>query len=110
VLESVSRTPSFAYFFSPPTAKASCLCWSKTKFVATIPARYCLELRATSAQQAGVQQLEDELGLVLFERGSRPVRLTNAGRAKYDQAVQMLERVETIWIEGRVGGLTIRSL
>ncbi len=43
-----------------------------------------------------IQQLEQELGLVLFERGSRPVRLTDAGRLVYEQAVQMLERADDI--------------
>lgn len=41
-----------------------------------------------------VQQLEDELGLVLIERGSRPLRLSEAGRLFYEQAVQVLERID----------------
>ncbi len=41
-----------------------------------------------------IQALEDELGLLLIERGSRPVRLTEAGRLFYEQAVQVLERIE----------------
>lgn len=41
-----------------------------------------------------IQALEDELGLRLIERGSRPVRLTDAGRLFYEQAVQVLERIE----------------
>jgi len=41
-----------------------------------------------------IQQLEDELGVTLIERGSRPLRLTDAGRLLYEQAVQVLERVE----------------
>ena len=41
-----------------------------------------------------IQGLEDELGLLLIERGSRPVRLTEAGRLFYEQAVQVLERIE----------------
>jgi hypothetical protein len=41
-----------------------------------------------------VQQLEDELGVTLIERGSRPLRLTDAGRLLFEQAVQLLERVE----------------
>ena len=41
-----------------------------------------------------IQQLEDELGLSLIERGSRPVRLTEAGRLCFEQAVQVLERVD----------------
>ena len=40
-----------------------------------------------------IQHLEDELGVTLIERGSRPVRLTDAGRLLYEQAVQVLERV-----------------
>jgi DNA-binding transcriptional LysR family regulator len=41
-----------------------------------------------------IQQLEDELGIVLIERGSRPVSLTDAGRLLYEQAVQVLARVD----------------
>ena len=41
-----------------------------------------------------IQALEDELGLPLIERGSRPVRLTDAGRLVHEQAVQVLERME----------------
>jgi LysR family transcriptional regulator, benzoate and cis,cis-muconate-responsive activator of ben and cat genes len=41
-----------------------------------------------------IQQLEAELGVTLIERGSRPVRLTDGGRLLYEQAVQVLERVE----------------
>jgi len=90
---------------------------SKTKLVGTIPGRYRLELRQlryfvavarernfTRAAEAlriaqpplsrQIQQLEDELGVTLIERGSRPVRLTNGGRLLYEQAVQVLERVE----------------
>lgn len=43
-----------------------------------------------------IQQLEDELGVMLFERGSRPVRLTDAGQLVYEQAMQVVERVEEI--------------
>ena len=43
-----------------------------------------------------IQQFEAELGLALFERGSRPVRLTDAGRLVFEQAVQVLERAEEI--------------
>ena len=41
-----------------------------------------------------IQQLEDEIGVTLIERGSRPLRLTVAGRLLLEQAVQVLERVE----------------
>ena len=38
-----------------------------------------------------IQQFEQELGVVLIQRGSRPMRLTEAGRLVFDQAVQVLE-------------------
>jgi DNA-binding transcriptional LysR family regulator len=41
-----------------------------------------------------VQQLEDELGIDLIEAGSRPLRLTEAGRLFCEQALQVLERVD----------------
>jgi DNA-binding transcriptional LysR family regulator len=41
-----------------------------------------------------IQQLEHEVGVRLFERGSRPVRLTEAGKLFYDQAVLALEHIE----------------
>jgi DNA-binding transcriptional LysR family regulator len=41
-----------------------------------------------------IQQLEHEVGVRLIERGSRPVRLTEAGKLFYDQAVQALEHIE----------------
>jgi DNA-binding transcriptional LysR family regulator len=94
-----------------------CSCRSKTNLVGTIPWRYRLELRqlryfvavarernftraaeklhiAQPPLSRQIQQLEDELGVVLIERGSRPVRLTDAGRLWYEQAVQVLERIE----------------
>lgn len=37
-----------------------------------------------------IQQLEEILGLVLFDRHSRSVRLTEAGRVYYDDAVRIL--------------------
>jgi DNA-binding transcriptional LysR family regulator len=40
-----------------------------------------------------VQQLEDELGVDLIEAGSRPLRLTEAGRLFHEQAVQILDRI-----------------
>lgn len=43
-----------------------------------------------------IQQLEEELGVQLIERDSRPIRLTEAGRLIQEQAVQVLERVEEI--------------
>lgn len=43
-----------------------------------------------------VRQLEDELGIDLIEAGSRPLRLSEAGRLFYEQAVQVLERIDEI--------------
>lgn len=39
-----------------------------------------------------IQDLEDELGLPLFERGSRPLKLTEAGRFFYGHATRLLEQ------------------
>lgn len=41
-----------------------------------------------------IQQMEEEIGAPLFDRSSRPLRLTPAGRLLYDQAKQVLNRVE----------------
>ena len=41
-----------------------------------------------------IQQLEEELGVPLIKRGSRPAHLTEEGRLLYEQAVQILERIE----------------
>jgi DNA-binding transcriptional LysR family regulator len=43
-----------------------------------------------------IQQLEEELGVALFERGSRPVRLTDPGRVLFNQAAHVLESVDEI--------------
>jgi len=41
-----------------------------------------------------IQQLEEELGLALIDRDSRPLKTTEAGRLFFEHAVQVLERVE----------------
>jgi LysR family transcriptional regulator, benzoate and cis,cis-muconate-responsive activator of ben and cat genes len=41
-----------------------------------------------------IQQLEHEVGVRLIERGSRPVRLTEAGKIFYEQAQQVLDHLE----------------
>jgi DNA-binding transcriptional LysR family regulator len=87
----------------------------RLSLAASIPSRYQVELRqlryfAAVARERNftraaemlhiaqpplsrqIQQLEG--GVTLIERGSRPLRLTGAGRLIYDQAVQVLERVE----------------
>jgi DNA-binding transcriptional LysR family regulator len=41
-----------------------------------------------------IQQLENELGVQLIQRNTRPVRLTEAGRQFYEHSLQVLQRVE----------------
>ncbi|MGZ3218351.1 LysR family transcriptional regulator [Paracoccus sp. T5] len=41
-----------------------------------------------------IQLLEEELGVALILRNSRPIKLTDAGRLFYEQALQVLGRVE----------------
>jgi len=41
-----------------------------------------------------IQQLEEELGIALLGRGTRPTHLTEQGRIVYEQAVQILERID----------------
>ncbi|ACO77117.1 Transcriptional regulator, LysR family [Azotobacter vinelandii CA] len=48
-----------------------------------------------------IQQLEDELGVRLLDRSSRPMRLTNAGVFFHEQSVRLLERIEAIRDETR---------
>src|SRR5215510_8285727 len=43
-----------------------------------------------------IQQLEEELGVVLVDRSRRPLTLTEAGRFLYEQAGQVLARVDHI--------------
>lgn len=41
-----------------------------------------------------VQMLEEEIGVQLVHRGTRPVQLTDAGRLFHEQALQVLGRIE----------------
>jgi len=41
-----------------------------------------------------IQQLEEECGAALFDRASRPLALTDAGRLLFEQAVQVLDRMD----------------
>jgi DNA-binding transcriptional LysR family regulator len=43
-----------------------------------------------------IQLLEEELGVSLLSRNSRPARLTEAGRLFYEQAMDVLSRVEQL--------------
>jgi DNA-binding transcriptional LysR family regulator len=41
-----------------------------------------------------IQQLEDEFGVALFDHSSRPLALTDAGKLLFEQAVQVLDRID----------------
>ena len=43
-----------------------------------------------------IHQLEEELGVLLLERGSRPLRPTEAGRFFYEHALSVLDRTEAM--------------
>jgi DNA-binding transcriptional LysR family regulator len=43
-----------------------------------------------------IRELEGELGVLLFDRSSRPIRLTEPGRLLYEQAVQILASVDQL--------------
>jgi DNA-binding transcriptional LysR family regulator len=43
-----------------------------------------------------IQQLEEELGVSLIDRSSRPLTLTRAGAFFYEQSTQMLERLKDV--------------
>jgi DNA-binding transcriptional LysR family regulator len=43
-----------------------------------------------------IQQIEEDVGLPLFERGSRPLRLTEAGRIFYTQAKRLIEEADEL--------------
>lgn len=41
-----------------------------------------------------LQQLEGDIGMVLFERGARPLRMTTEGRVFYEQAKRLIEEAD----------------
>lgn len=57
-----------------------------------------------------IQALEEELGVPLLLRKHRPVRLTDAGRVFYEQALQILARVEQMKDATRRVGLDQRTV
>lgn len=59
--------------------------------------RAALKLRvAQPPLSRQIQQFEEELGVVLIDRASRPSKLTDAGRVMFEQAVQILDRVDEL--------------
>ena len=57
-----------------------------------------------------IQLIEEELGVALIIRKSRPVRLTEAGRLFYEQSMQILGRVDQMQAATRRVGLNQNSL
>lgn len=57
-----------------------------------------------------IQLLEEEVGVPLLIRNTRPVRMTDAGRLFYEQAVQVLGRVKQMKETTRQVGLHQRSV
>ncbi|UNK42410.1 LysR family transcriptional regulator [Luteimonas sp. S4-F44] len=57
-----------------------------------------------------IQLLEEELGVQLISRSTRPLRLTDAGRLFHEQALQILGRVEQMQVATRRVGLNQRSV
>lgn len=56
-----------------------------------------------------IQLLEEELGVQLILRNSRPLRLTEAGRMFYEQALQIINRVDQLKTATRQIGLNQRQ-
>lgn len=57
-----------------------------------------------------IQMLEEELGVTLILRKSRPIKLTDAGRLFHEQALQVLGRVEQMQAATRRVGLNQNSV
>lgn len=56
-----------------------------------------------------IQLLEEDLGVQLILRNSRPLRLTEAGRMFYEQALQIINRVDQLKTTTRQIGLNQRQ-
>ena len=57
-----------------------------------------------------IQNLEQELGALLFERGSRPLRPTVIGRFFYQQALKLLANADEIKLITQRAGMTERTI
>ena len=57
-----------------------------------------------------IQLLEEELGVALINRKSRPLKLTDAGRLFYEQSLQVLGRVDQMRAATRRVGLNQNSV
>ncbi|MEG2472814.1 LysR family transcriptional regulator [Acinetobacter sp.] len=57
-----------------------------------------------------IQNLEQELGAPLFERGSRPLRTTAVGHFFYQQALKLLSNAEEIKLITQRAGMTERTI
>src|SRR6266403_2501638 len=64
--------------------------------------RAALKLHVSQpALSAQIRDLEDEIGLQLFERTAKSIRLTKAGRAFLDEARAVLQRADEAVIKAR---------
>ncbi|SEM53538.1 DNA-binding transcriptional regulator, LysR family [Pseudoxanthomonas sp. GM95] len=57
-----------------------------------------------------ISQLEDQLSTLLFQRESRPIRLTEAGRRFYEDSLAVLDRIEQMEITARRLGLSSKRI
>ena len=57
-----------------------------------------------SAVSHQIKSLEEELGLQLFERSSRDLKLTNVGRSLYEEVSPLIDRLNTIAASYKQGG------
>ena len=67
----------------------------------TLAAQRCHTVQSALSHQ--IAKLEEELGVVLFERTSRKVSLTLAGQAFVEQAKRTLDAVQKIYVDVTAG-------
>jgi LysR family glycine cleavage system transcriptional activator len=58
----------------------------------------------SSAVSHQIKGLEEELGLQLFDRGSRELKLTDVGSSLYEEISQLIDQVDTIVADYRKSG------